>query len=376
MLGLGIQPERIFCSSIEGQGVKSGQYIPDRLREEMNSSCLALLFVSSNFKSSEICLNEVGAAWVKLPKENVIPLMLPNADFHLLGFLDLNRLGIKIYKREDVLQLIDDCREQLKPSNGLQKISSSVDTFIIDIAKYEVSNDEDGIIELLDEEVDEFQNCFNVNLFPLDEIIRKAIPAKPDGIHKIEDVRVQNQLLEDVGKAAFLKTFWYMFSGGDSYVEFLQRLPNGNWIISSSGWEVKIGEMWVCRDRELQYEFILLKSEKLGPFSIQSDVGGSGYYVGVLSDGTVVSENEIHSGYAVIGGNTVRLDEVGVKDRYRDSESRWVFMTSRYHKAGYNSKETIAFCRELDKGVFNVNDSVIFEFLRSLNNHPIVMMNR
>jgi hypothetical protein len=92
-LGLDIPSERIFCSSMEGHGVKSGQYIPDRLKEEINKSSLALLFISKHYKSSEICLNEVGAAWAMLEKETVIPMVLPNIDFSEIGFLDLSRLG-------------------------------------------------------------------------------------------------------------------------------------------------------------------------------------------------------------------------------------------------------------------------------------------
>ena len=43
ILGLGIDRDRIFCSSMEGQGVLSGEYIPDRLKQEINSSSLNLL---------------------------------------------------------------------------------------------------------------------------------------------------------------------------------------------------------------------------------------------------------------------------------------------------------------------------------------------
>lgn len=69
ILGLDIPSEKIFCSSMDGYGVKSGQYIPDRLKEEINKSALALLFISKNYKASEICLNEVGAAWATLKKK-------------------------------------------------------------------------------------------------------------------------------------------------------------------------------------------------------------------------------------------------------------------------------------------------------------------
>jgi hypothetical protein len=373
VLGLDIPSDRIFCSSMEGQGVKSGQYIPDRLREEIKISSLALLFISDNYKLSEVGLNEVGAAWVTLTKETVIPLLLPETDFSEIGFLDVNRLGLKIYKREGILKLIQDCKEQLNPSFNLEKLHDKIDIFISDVFK---NTNEHNNEQEEEEEFDEWTECFTNNLEALDEIIRKAIPAKDDGIHKIVDVRIQNQILTDLGKAKFLRRFWYKYSGGDYYVEQVKKLKNGNWLISTFGWEIKVGEMYVCMDSELQYEFILIKSENLEPYEIQSDVGGTSYTVGVMNDGTIISENERGNGFAIINGETVRLSEFGVEPRQRKDKSRWVFLVSSYHKAGYNAKETFEFCKQLDNGEIEVTSENIYEFLKSLRNNPTVMIYR
>ena len=352
VLGLDIPSKRIFCSSMEGHGVKSGQYIPDRLREEINKSSLALLFVSKTYKMSEICLNEVGAAWAALSKETVIPMLLPNTTFSELGFIDLNRLGLKLYEREGILKLIQDCKEELNPSFNVEKLHKKIEDYLIEINRLYKSETE---IEVETEEVDEWTDCFTNNLYPLNEIIRKAIPAHEDGIHKITDTRVQNQLLTDLSKAKFLKRFWYKYAGGDYYVERLRKLPTGNWLISTFNWEVKISEVWVCMDSEIQYEFILIRTERLDPFKIDSDIGGTSYNVGVLKDGTIVSENERLNGYAIINGETIDLHEHGVEPRIRDNEAHWVFLVSDYHKAGFNAEETIDFCEKLDKGEIAVS---------------------
>lgn len=370
-LGLDIPADRIFCSSMEGQGVKSGQYIPDRLKQEINASCLALLFLSKNYKSSEVCLNEVGAAWVTLPKENIIPLILPDTDYSELGFLDIGRLGLKIYKREGILKLIQDCKDQLNPSFNIERLYNKIETFISEI---EQGNTQSIYEE--SEEVKEWTECFTNNLEALDEIIRKAIPAHDDGIHKIDDVKIQNQILSDLSAAKFLRKFWYKHSGGDYYVERIKKLANGNWLISTFGWEIKIGEMWVCMSNELQYEFILIKSEKLDPFEIQSDIGGTSYHVGVLNDGTVVSENERVNGYALINGETIKLADFDVQPRLRQNKTRWVFFVSYYHKAGYNADETIEFCKKLDSGEVEVTSENIYDFLYGLRNNPLVIKYR
>ncbi len=370
-LGLDVPANRIFCSSMEGQGVNSGQYIPDRLKEEINLSCLALLFISKNYKSSEVCLNEVGAAWATLPKENIIPLILPNTDFSDLGFLDLGRIGLKVYERKGILKFIQDCKEQLNPSFNIERIHDKIEVFISKAGNSNCNYNKEE-----KEEFDEWTECFTNNLEALDDIIRKAIPAYDDGIHKIDDPKIQNQILNDLSVAKFLRTFWYKHSGGDYYVERIKKLSNGNWLISVFGWEIKIGEMWVCMDIELQYEFILIKSEKLEPFDIQSDIGGTSYNVGVLNDGTIVSENERLNGYAVINGETIKLSEFDIQPRLRQNKTRWVFFVSDYHKAGYNANETIEFCEKLDSGKVEVKSENIYDFLYNLRNNPIVIKYR
>lgn len=374
LLGLDIPSERIFCSSMEGHGVKSGQYIPDRLKEEINKSSLALLFISKNYKASEICLNEVGAAWATLEKETVIPMLLPNIDFSEIGFLDLSRLGLKIYEREGILKLIQDCKEQLNPSFNLEKLHKKIEDYLSDISI--LNKTDTAPVKSEPEEVDEWTDCFTNNLYPLNEIIRKAIPAHEDGIHKIEDVKTQNKILTNLSQAKFLRHFWYKQAEGDYYVERLKKLPTGNWLISTFNWEVKILEMWVCMNSEIQYEFILIKTDKLEPYKIDSDIGGTSYNVGVLQDGTIVSENERLNGYAIINGETINVHEHGVEPRVRDDETHWVFLVSDYHKAGYNADETIDFCDKLDKGEIEVNEENIYKFLRSLRNNPVVIRYR
>jgi hypothetical protein len=373
-LGLDISSERIFCSSMEGHGVKSGEYIPDRLKEEINKSSLALLFISKNYKSSEICLNEVGAAWAMLEKESVIPMLLPNIGFRDIGFLDLSRLGLKLYEKEGILKLIEDCKEELNPSFNHVRLYKKIEDYLKDIA--EINRAETSADTGEQEEVDEWTDCFTNNLFPLNEIIRKAIPAHKDGIHRITDTRIQTQLLTDLSKAKFLKHFWCKQAEGAFYVEKLRKLLSGNWLISTFNREIKFSEIWVGIYTELQYEFILIKSEKQEPYKIDSDIGGLSYNVGVLGDGTIVSENERLNGYALIKGETIDLHKHGIEPRIRDDESHWVFLVSDYHKAGFNADETIGFCEKLDSGEIEVNQENIFKFLRSLRNNPVVIRHR
>lgn len=369
-LGLNISADRIFCTSMEGHGVRSGEYIPDRLKVEINKSCIAFLLISKNYKKSEVCLNEVGAAWVSLEKINVIPILLPDVDFDDLGFLDLNRLGLKIFKKRDLIKLIQDNKEALNISFNLELVHQQVEEFLNKIPSgISIESKKEGESE----KVSERNECFQKHLIPFDNIIRKAIPTHNDGIHQIEDSWTQTKILKDLSKSDFLRTLWYKQAEGDFYVERLRQLPSRNWLVSKFNWEINISAMWVCKSTEMQYEFILIHSKALPPIKINSDVGGEDYNVGVLTDGTVVSENERLNGYAIINGETIDVYEHGVESRIRDEESHWIFFVSDYHKAGFNPDETIDFCAKLDKGEIEVNSKNIKKFLRQLRNHPTII---
>src|SRR5690606_41304780 len=110
--------------------------------------------------------------------------------------------------------------------------------------------------------------------------------------------------------------------------------------------------------------------------TIETGIGGTSYMYDILSDGTIVRDNDRLNGYAIINGETVDLYEHGIEQRIRDDESHWIFLVSDYHKAGYNANETIAFCEKLDKGEIEVNEENIYKFLRTLRNNPVVIRYR
>ena len=71
-LGLNISKDNIFFSSHPSSGIATGEDIPDSLKDALNKMTLFIQYVSDDYKSSEVCLNEMGAAWLKLPKNRII----------------------------------------------------------------------------------------------------------------------------------------------------------------------------------------------------------------------------------------------------------------------------------------------------------------
>jgi TIR domain len=76
---IGIQGEKIFCTSFTGYGIDLGENFLDVIKEELHSDTLVLFILSTNFYSSPICLCEMGATWV-LTKEH-IPILIPPFNF-------------------------------------------------------------------------------------------------------------------------------------------------------------------------------------------------------------------------------------------------------------------------------------------------------
>lgn len=84
-LGIGLNPEDIFCTSIEDMGIKNGEDIRRHIRENVQSADFSFLMISKNYKESEICLNEMGAVWAA--NNRVRYYILPNVDFKDIGWL-------------------------------------------------------------------------------------------------------------------------------------------------------------------------------------------------------------------------------------------------------------------------------------------------
>ena len=83
--GLNLTDTDIACTSFEATGVSPGDNIPSYIKRNISGAKICLSMVSINYKNSEVCMNEVGAAWAlgKPP----IQIVLPNTNFSELGWL-------------------------------------------------------------------------------------------------------------------------------------------------------------------------------------------------------------------------------------------------------------------------------------------------
>jgi len=94
MLGIGLNAEDIFCTSIEEMAIRNGEDIRKHIQGNIRTADFSLLLISNNYKESEICINEMGAVWAY--DTNVRLYMLPNTTFDKIGWLCETRKADKI----------------------------------------------------------------------------------------------------------------------------------------------------------------------------------------------------------------------------------------------------------------------------------------
>lgn len=103
-LSCGFNTSDIIYTSRQSTGVSLGDGIPQFIKENIKTSSLVFFMISPNYRQSEVCLNEMGAAWA-LDKKT-ISILLPSVSFNSLGWLTSLDKAIKINDSESLDKLV------------------------------------------------------------------------------------------------------------------------------------------------------------------------------------------------------------------------------------------------------------------------------
>ena len=93
-IGCGFKDADIFCT-LDSTAIRTGDDFREKIVENMKSCNFILLFISENYMKSEICHNEMGAAWA-LDDKRVLPFVRPDTTFSQMGFLNVVKQGASI----------------------------------------------------------------------------------------------------------------------------------------------------------------------------------------------------------------------------------------------------------------------------------------
>lgn len=112
---LGIKTDNIFCSSIEGQGVKNGERIEEKVRERLIVSKLLFYVITKNFLKSNYCIQELGAGWIlrdnRIKGKKVFLLKLDDVKSNeIKGFINSDFKYSEL-NQDSLMELIDDVSE-------------------------------------------------------------------------------------------------------------------------------------------------------------------------------------------------------------------------------------------------------------------------
>ena len=93
-IGCGFKDSDIFCT-LDPTVIRTGDDFRAKIVENLRACDFVILFISENYMNSEICQNEMGAAWA-LENKRVLPFVLPNTKFKDMGFLNEVKQGASI----------------------------------------------------------------------------------------------------------------------------------------------------------------------------------------------------------------------------------------------------------------------------------------
>lgn len=109
--GLNLNDKDVACTSFEATGVNPGDNIPAYIKRNIKGAKICLAMISKNYKSSEVCMNEVGAVWAL--EKKLVQVVLPDADFKALGWLMITDKAIRIDGKDSLDSLEEILAEAL-----------------------------------------------------------------------------------------------------------------------------------------------------------------------------------------------------------------------------------------------------------------------
>ncbi len=158
---LSVPIDKIFCVSTDGTKIKSGADWRDSIKESLLTAKVNFLIITPNYKESEVCLNEMGAAWVT--SATVLPLIVVPINYKTVGVIQEPNQIEKLLDEKSLDRIKDIVQEKLEILPALIKSdrwTAKKNEFLFRVKKhlsttpFEVPMDRDAFNELLKEKAD------------------------------------------------------------------------------------------------------------------------------------------------------------------------------------------------------------------------------
>lgn len=134
-IGCGFKDDDIFCT-LDSTVIRTGDDFREKIIENMKYCDYILLFISENYNSSDICKNEMGAAWA-LEGKRVLPFVLPGTSFEQMGFLNVVKQGASITDKCKLDELYQELCDKYNITSNWLDFNKAKEEFVSLINKLE-----------------------------------------------------------------------------------------------------------------------------------------------------------------------------------------------------------------------------------------------
>lgn len=204
VLGLGLHTDDIAFTSHEVYGVEPGDSIIRYIKNKITAASVVLIMISHHYKKSEVCLNEMGAAWAH--GHNCLSVILPDADFKNLGWLSSFEKAERIVDKNQLLSLCSKIANVLEIdlNKRFTSAASYIDKFIAHLGDSSFKTIENqNVSPIIEGNVDaEIKKAINqLGVFSYDELLEKT-KVEPSYLLRRIKVLVKMGELEVYGPVA------------------------------------------------------------------------------------------------------------------------------------------------------------------------------
>ena len=137
-IGCGFKDNDIFCT-LDPTSIRTGDDFREKIVENMRGCDYILLFISENYNLSDVCKNEMGAAWA-LENKRTLPFVLPNTKFEQMGFLNIVKQGASLLVGSKLDEFYKEVCEFYNIEMDWFSFNKAKEDFIESVKKHAISD--------------------------------------------------------------------------------------------------------------------------------------------------------------------------------------------------------------------------------------------
>ena len=133
-LGCGFKRTDIFCT-LDHTAIRTGDDFRNEIIKNMKDCDYILCMISDNYRKSEVCQNEMGAAWA-MEGKRILPFKFPNVKFTEIGFLNVVKQAADITDKSKLDELYEEFCISYNVQTDWKNYNNQKEEFVKLVSKY------------------------------------------------------------------------------------------------------------------------------------------------------------------------------------------------------------------------------------------------